>query len=329
MHFATDPSPSSAPYPTQQRFAQGQFPGNHHHNHHHQHHQQQFLHSEHGQLQQQQQQHQQQNASSAGRSCPQLALILITLFMLLTAIILAVIAVMNPSWQIVDIREFQAEHHHGLYTDCTRAERRLSAGGAVSAGNRKLDAFVDRSPLHCTYKFDQHALDNIEAQIHDIDSNAAAAEAEQHQFHGWKKAVLVFIGLSLIACAFSMIMGLCAPCTPACAVLHSIASFFAFLCAVTAASIFFFAAHRVDSRFVQGLVGTYEQQIGEAFYCYLISCVLLMLVFILSIIGAYHALRTSLTAEESAAMLTREQMTPLATGSGAWRETGWVGKTSV
>ncbi|KAL3073651.1 hypothetical protein niasHS_017248 [Heterodera schachtii] len=314
MHFTSaDPSSSSA-YNSQQRFPPvgGQF-------HSHQPQPQHFRH-----------QSQQNGAgdSGAGRSCPQLTLILITLFMLLTAIILAVIAVMNPSWQTVDIREFQAEHHHGLYTDCTRAERRLPSGAGVGAGNRKLDAFVDRSPLHCTYKFDQHALDNIEAQIHEIDSNAAAAEAEQHQFHGWKKAVLVFIGLSLIACAFSMLMGLCAPCTPACAILHSIASFFAFLFAVVGASIFFFAAHRVDSRFVQGLVGTYEQQIGEAFYCYLISCILLMLVFILSIIGAYYALHSSQTADDSA-MLTREQMTPLAMGGGVWRENGLIGKTSV
>ncbi|CAK5081168.1 unnamed protein product [Meloidogyne enterolobii] len=82
------------------------------------------------------------------------------------------------------------------------------------------------------------------------------------------------MGLSLIAALFSCTMGLCAPCTPGCAVLHSTASFFAFLFAVVAASVFFFAAHRVDSRFV-------VQQIGEAFYCYVISCLLLMLVFIL------------------------------------------------
>lgn len=44
---------------------------------------------------------------------------------------------------------------------------------------------------------------------------------------------------------------------------------------------------------MQGLVGTYEQSIGEAFYCYLVGTILLMLVFILSIIGAYHSLRSS------------------------------------
>lgn len=48
---------------------------------------------------------------SVERSCPQLILILISLFLLLTALIFGVIGVMSPSWQIVNIREFQAEHH--------------------------------------------------------------------------------------------------------------------------------------------------------------------------------------------------------------------------
>ncbi|KAF7637809.1 hypothetical protein Mgra_00002783 [Meloidogyne graminicola] len=274
----------------------------------------------------QQNNNQQQNSEiNVGRSCPQLALILITLFLLLTAVILSVIAILNPSWQVVDIREFQAEHHHGLYTDCTRAERNPSP-------NRRLESFVEKSPLHCTYKFDQHALENVEAQIHDIDSNAAAAEAEHHQFYGWQKAVLICMALSLLAALFSCTMGLCAPCTPGCAVLHSTASFFAFLFAVVSASVFFFAAHRVDSRFVVGLVGTYEQQIGEAFYCYIISCLLLMLVFILSLIGAYHALRSSAiqTNQTAAFLASREQMAPLA--GGQWSDNrceNIFGKTTV
>jgi hypothetical protein len=44
---------------------------------------------------------------------------------------------------------------------------------------------------------------------------------------GWQKAVLVFIGLSLLSALLSCTMGLCAPCTPGCAVLHSIFAFFA------------------------------------------------------------------------------------------------------
>lgn len=82
---------------------------------------------------------------------------------------------------------------------------------------------------------------------------------------------------------------------------------------MVASAIFFFAAHRVDSRFVQGLVGTYEQSIGEAFYCYLVGSLLLMLVFILSVIGAYHSLRSS---EQMNPSRGREQLAPLYPSAG-------------
>ncbi|KAI1728108.1 clc-like domain-containing protein [Ditylenchus destructor] len=232
----------------------------------------------------------QEQDSTEGRSCPQLILILISLFLLLTAMILGVIGVMSPSWQIVDIREFQAEHHHGLWQDCTRADRSF---------RRTEHGLADKSPLHCTYKFDVNAAQMLQEHHMEVDSNSAAAESEHHQFYGWHKAVLVFIFLSLAAGALALCVGICTPCSPPCALMHSVLCFIAFLSAVVAASIFFFAAHRVDSRFVQGLVATYEQQIGEAFYCYVVSCILLMLVFILSIIGAYHALRNTQSEELS------------------------------
>lgn len=40
------------------------------------------------------------------------------------------------------------------------------------------------------------------------------------------------------------------------------------LSSAVADSIFFFAAHRIDVRFVQGAVGVYEQHIGYAFWLY-------------------------------------------------------------
>lgn len=112
------------------------------------------------------------NNNSSGRSCPQLILILITLFLLLTALILCVMGMMSPSWQVVDIREFQAEHHHGLWLDCTRAERSF----------KRIDHLADKSPLHCTYKFDMNAAQLLGENI--LDSNSAAAESEHHQFYG-------------------------------------------------------------------------------------------------------------------------------------------------
>jgi hypothetical protein len=65
-----------------------------------------------------------------------------------------------------------------------------------------------------------------------------------------------------------------------------------------AVGVFFFAAHRVDSRFVQGLVATYEQTIGSAFYFYSIGTVMHFLVFILSIIVTYQGLRENRDEED-------------------------------
>uniref|UniRef100_A0A915EPU2 Clc-like protein 2 n=1 Tax=Ditylenchus dipsaci TaxID=166011 RepID=A0A915EPU2_9BILA len=210
--------------------------------------------------------------------------------------ILGIIGAMSPSWQVVDIREFQAEHHHGLWLDCSRAERAY----------KRSDHLADKSPLHCTYKFDAHAAKLLEENKSEIDSNAAALESEHHQFYGWHKAVLVFICLSLTAGCLALCVGVCTPCSPPCALMHCVLCFFSFFSACVASAIFFFAAHRVDSRFVQGLVGTYEQTIGEAFYCYIVGCILQMLVFILSIIGAYHALRSTRVEE-----LVSRELAPL------------------
>lgn len=254
------------------------------------------------------------SASESNQNCPSIALVIISLLLLLTSLILAVVAVLDPSWLVVDIREFRSEHHHGLYTDCTRAERIVPGGSSrrlpISGGNSDNAGLgtYEKSPLHCTYKFDENAAKNLEAQIHQVDSNAAAAEAEHHQFHGWHKAVLALIGLSLVAGCTTLLTGLCAPCSSIAALLHALFCFFALIFAISAATVFFFAAHRVDARFVQGLVGTYEQQIGEAFYCYLVNCILLLITFIMSLIGAYYSTRQMKSFD---GRINNEQLAPL------------------
>jgi hypothetical protein len=44
-------------------------------------------------------------------SFTRVVLIVVSMFMLIGGIILNIIGVISPSWQVVDIREFRAEHH--------------------------------------------------------------------------------------------------------------------------------------------------------------------------------------------------------------------------
>ncbi|XGW32805.1 hypothetical protein V3C99_017374 [Haemonchus contortus] len=214
----------------------------------------------------------------------QTCILVCSLILIVIAFALSAAGLFSPSWQVVDIREFRAEHHHGLWLDCTRAERYLATVG---------QEFSDGQPLHCTYKFDYSASQVIGENMEDIDQNSAAGESEHHQFFAWHKAVLGCLIVSLLFASLALCCGLCAPCNGGCAVIFSIFVFLALFMAVIGDGIFFFAAHRVDNRFVQGLVGTYEQQIGVAFYLHGAGTLVLMFGFLVAVIASYQILRKS------------------------------------
>ncbi|CAD6187559.1 unnamed protein product [Caenorhabditis auriculariae] len=228
----------------------------------------------------------------------QTVVIISSLILVILAFGLQAAGVMSPSWQVVDIREFRATHHHGLWLDCTRPQLHLVS---------RIDRSDDNLPLHCTYKFDFSASQIIDENIEDIDQNSAAGESEHHQFYGWHKAVLGFMGTALALGGISLLCGLCAPCNSALAVVYAILVGITVFTSICGDGIFFFAAHRVDSRFVQGLVGTYEQMIGIAFYLHMIGTFISFFAFILATICAYQMLRKSQEQE----VLPMRELAPL------------------
>uniref|UniRef100_A0A915C1P8 Clc-like protein n=1 Tax=Parascaris univalens TaxID=6257 RepID=A0A915C1P8_PARUN len=215
----------------------------------------------------------------------QTIVLVVALVLLFISIALCAAGLLSPSWQVVDIREFRAVHHHGLWQDCTRANRHF-----ISHTDSER---AESTALSCTYKFDYSASEVIDENLHDIDENSAAGEAEHHQFFGWHKAVLICIFLSLIVAGLAVSSGICAPCHSMCAVLFAILIFIALFFSIVAVGIFFFAAHRVDSRFVQGLVGTYEQEIGSAFFLYGSGTILMLFSFIVATVATYQLLQKS------------------------------------
>ncbi|MCP9262672.1 hypothetical protein DINM_006032 [Dirofilaria immitis] len=68
----------------------------------------------------------------------------------------------------------RASSKHGLWWDCTRAEKHVVAVGD----------FYAEEPLHCMYKFDHSAALVIEATLNNIDEDGAAGESEHHRFWG-------------------------------------------------------------------------------------------------------------------------------------------------
>ncbi|KAK6753456.1 hypothetical protein RB195_012816 [Necator americanus] len=210
-------------------------------------------------------------------SIAQKGLLALSVVFILAGLGLTIAGVFSPAWQVVDIREFRAEHQHGLWWDCIRAEKHVVAVGD----------FYDETPLHCMYKFDNSAELVIENTLNNIDEDGAAGESEHHRFWAWHKAILFFIITSQLLAFLSICTGVCAPCFPPTAFVFTISLFIALICSLIADGVFFLAANRVDNRFVQGMVGTYEQRIGYAFYLHIMGTVCWVLAFICAITTTY------------------------------------------
>ncbi|CAD6186958.1 unnamed protein product [Caenorhabditis auriculariae] len=150
--------------------------------------------------------------------------------------------------------------------------------------------FYDETRLHCMYKFDNSAELVIENTLNNIDEDGAAGESEHHRFWGWHKAILFFIITSEFLAFISICTGVCAPCFTPTAFAFTISLFIAMLCSLIADGVFFLAANRVDNRFVQGMVGTYEQRIGYAFYLHLMGTMCWIGAFVIALLTTYKFL---------------------------------------
>lgn len=76
---------------------------------------------------------------------------------------------------MVDLREYQTEHEHGLWQDCARTSKSGYYEGA---------AYQTEGALHCTYKFDYSPGQLVPANALEVDENSPAGENKYHTFHG-------------------------------------------------------------------------------------------------------------------------------------------------
>lgn len=101
--------------------------------------------------------------------------LLISIVLTLIGIGLSIAAIMTPSWQIVNLREYNSIHEHGLWLDCTRHSR-----GENSYSILRRYATVTE-PLHCVYKFD---YDKYSGTFDLEDDNSPVGEVNRHKFYG-------------------------------------------------------------------------------------------------------------------------------------------------
>jgi hypothetical protein len=72
-------------------------------------------------------------------------LLVIGAVLTITGLVFSIAAIVSPAWEIVDIREFNTQHEHGLWLDCART---------VKTGIVNREPYTYYGDRHCTYKFD-------------------------------------------------------------------------------------------------------------------------------------------------------------------------------
>uniref|UniRef100_A0A914UJ91 Clc-like protein 2 n=1 Tax=Plectus sambesii TaxID=2011161 RepID=A0A914UJ91_9BILA len=187
----------------------------------------------------------------------------------------SIAAIISPAWQVVDLREYSAEHLHGLLQDCARTDR---------AHFETSDD--DHSAPHCTYKFDFDENVIVDEE-NPKDMNSPEGEAEHHTFHAWQLVILGLIVTAILSAVVALFVACCTVCFQPCVIIFTILAFLSMVLSATAMGVFYVMSHRVENRFIQGVVGTYEQMIGHAYYYELVSLICFLLSFLTSIVTSY------------------------------------------
>lgn len=195
---------------------------------------------------------------------------------------LSIAAILTPSWQVVNLREYNSIHEHGLWLDCTRHSR---------DGNHILQRYATVSePLHCVYKFD---YDKYSGTFDLEDDNSPVGEVNRHKFYGWHTATLILLGLALLTSFLSICLGMCACCYSSLSLVFTAITLLTTFLSAVAEGIFFFYSHRADNRFIKGIVGTYEQRVGLAFFLQMAAAVFHFLSFLIAMVSSYFSFSAS------------------------------------
>ncbi|WKY06311.1 hypothetical protein Q1695_006480 [Nippostrongylus brasiliensis] len=191
---------------------------------------------------------------------------------------LSIAAILTPSWQVVNLREYNSIHEHGLWLDCTRHSR---------DGNHILQRYATvTEPLHCVYKFD---YDKYSGTFDLEDDNSPVGEVNRHKFYGWHTATLILLGLALVSSFLSICLGMCSCCYGSLSLVFTATTLLTTFLSAVAEGIFFFYSHRADNRFIKGIVGTYEQRVGLAFFLQMAAAFFHFLAFLVGMVSTYFS----------------------------------------
>ncbi|CAJ0571760.1 unnamed protein product, partial [Mesorhabditis spiculigera] len=201
-------------------------------------------------------------------------------FLSIVGMCLSIAAILTPSWQVVNLREYGSIHEHGLWLDCTRHSR--DGGTPILMRYRTIT-----EPLHCVYKFD---YDKYSGTFDQENDNSPVGEVNRHKFYGWHTFTMVVLFIAILTTLLSSFLGACSCCYGTISIVFTATTLLTTFLSSVATGVFFFYSHRTDNRFIKGIVGTYEQRVGLAFFLQLAACFFHFFSFLVAMFFTYMAM---------------------------------------
>ncbi|CEF71149.1 Clc protein-like family-containing protein [Strongyloides ratti] len=189
----------------------------------------------------------------------------ITSILTILGITLMLLAIITPAWQVVTLTDLHVIHEHGLWLDCSSTNPTFS------------DIFS--SDHKCTNKFI-----NFEFTKNDNNVKLDNGDANSHKLHKWHQVMLILFGSSIILAVIGQTFLFCAFCFPISGVVANLFLLLSFFTASMAMVIFHIYTNKTEFRFISVMLNVYEQKTGYSSIIGLLSVLILMIAFLISII---------------------------------------------
>ncbi|KAK6752528.1 hypothetical protein RB195_003756 [Necator americanus] len=221
-------------------------------------------------------------ADGSASKCGRRAALSTFFFVTFATFTLSLISVISPSWQYVYLENGRTEHHHGLWLDCKRdysfdygrTKEYYETLYRRDLQGSPFDIFF-LPPLQCVYKFDYY-IDPEDLYDHNHDENRIQNDAYQHLFLGWKIAALSGCGSALAFSASALLFAVCAFCHRTFICASTVLVTLAAILSTTGIAIFYAWANYQDNKVIkeEDEYVVYEQMLGWAFYCQVVTTIM-------------------------------------------------------
>ncbi|CAK5079366.1 unnamed protein product [Meloidogyne enterolobii] len=148
------------------------------------------------------------------------------------------------------------------------------------------------------------------------DDNSPVGEVNRHKFYGWHTATLIMIIIALITGFCSICIGACSCAIPSLTLIFTTTILLTTFLSSVAEGVFFFFSHRADNRFVKGIVGTYEQRVGLAFFLQMGACFFHFIAFLIAMMATFFAFSSKNSSLNHAHSLSANSLKSNITGMG-------------